>query len=142
VIAAGLDEAPGDDLQSRVRPVFVTGDLIDLFDPDLKEVDRVAIEPGTRALLLDVNYFKSSRPRILAASAKITHEYAIGHSYSFEAEGIDKSQAVVRILSEKAPRAVILDGLLLNADQYQHSGRTLLLHFENAAAPRQVQIVF
>ena len=71
VIAAGLDQRTRHQRQASAHPVSVTGDLINLFDADLSETRVVAVEPGTRALLLDVNYFKSSTPRILAASAKI-----------------------------------------------------------------------
>ncbi len=140
IVAAGLDQKGGS--VGSTHPVSVTGDLIDLFDPDLRESDRIAITPGTRSLLLDVNYFRSSVPRILAASAKITNEHASRDSLTFQAEGIDQTQAVIRILSPKAPREVTLDGRGLDAKQYRHEGRTLLLHLENTAAAQQVKIQF
>jgi hypothetical protein len=140
IVAAGLDQDGGS--VASTQPVSVTGDLIDLFDPELKESVRMAITPGTRSLLLDVNYFRSSVPRILAASAKITNEQAVRDSLTFQAEGIDQTQAVIRILSPKPPREVTLDGKELDAKQYRHEGRTLLLHFENTAAPQQVKIQF
>ena len=142
VIAAGLDEEPGNTPQTAAHPVSVTGDLINLFDPDLKESGHVAIEPGTRALLLDVNFFKPPMLRILAASAKITNEHATSHRLAFQAEGIDQTQAVVRILAVKAAREVTVGGKPLDSGQYQHSGRTLLLHFPNTAVPQQIEVLF
>jgi len=142
VIAAGLDEEPGSVAQTAVQPVTVRGDLINLFDPDLKESGQVSIEPGTRALLLDVDFFKSSMPRILAASAKIANEHATAHSLAFQAEGIDQTQAVVRILAVKAAREVTVAGKPLDPGLYQHSGRTLLLHFPNTAVPQQIEVLF
>jgi hypothetical protein len=142
VIAAGLDEEQGNVPQAAVRPVPVTGDLINLFDPDLKESHQVAIEPGTRALLLDVDFFKSSMPRILAASAKISNEHATFQSLTFQAEGIDQTQAVVRILATKTARKVTVDGRILDSGQYQHFGRTLLLRFPNSAVPQQIKVLF
>lgn len=142
VIAAGLDARPEDPQVPSTHPVDVTGDLVDLFDPKLTESDRVEIKPGTRAFLLDASYFKLSKPHILAASAKITNEHASADTFVFEAEGIDQTQAVVRILSTRAAREVTLDGKPLDPGQYVHSGRTLLIHFVNHAAPQQVQVLF
>lgn len=137
VIAAGLDDA-----SAKTRPVLVRGDLIDLFDANLAESREMQIKPGTRAFLLDVNFFQSSTPRILAASAKITDEHATAKSLVFQAEGIDQTQAVVRILCTKAPRAVTLDGKALDPGQYQQSGRTLLLHYLSTATPQHIQVNF
>jgi hypothetical protein len=142
VVAAGLDEEAGDPSQASTHPVTVTGDLIDLFDPELVESGEIAIQPGTRKLLLDVNYFKSSSPRILAASAKISGEQASARSLTFEAEGIDQTQAVIRILSTMTPREVRIGGERLDPSQYQHRGRTLLLRFSNTTVPQRVQVLF
>lgn len=120
----------------------MTGDLINLFDADLSETPEVAVEPGTRALLLDVNYFKSSTPRVLAASAKIVGEHASAGSLTFQAEGIDQTNAVVRVLSTKTPREITVDGKPLANSQYRQSGRTLLLHLVNTATPQRIKVLF
>src|SRR6202042_2278192 len=106
VVAAGLDQDQGGSEQTSVHPVTVSGDLINLFDADLSETSEVAVQSGTRAFLLDVNFFKSSTPRILAASAKIMAEHASPGSLAFKAEGIDQTNAVVRILSTNPPREI------------------------------------
>jgi hypothetical protein len=141
VIAAGLDKEPGTTQQSE-HLVSVNGDLIHLFDPELAESDHVQIKPGTRALLLDVDYFKSSTPRVLAASAKITNEHASADSLTFQAEGIDQTKAAIQILSAKPAREVTLNGKPLGPGQYQHQGRTLLIHFSNTATPQKLQVFF
>jgi hypothetical protein len=142
VIAAGLDNEPGVTPQPSAHPLSVNGDLINLFDADLSETSEVAVEPGTRALLLDVNYFKSSTPRVLAASAKIIGEHASAGSLTFQAEGIDQTNAVIRILSTKPPRVITVNGKPLANSQYRQSGRTLLLHFVNATTPQPIQVLF
>ena len=142
MIAAGLDNEPGITRQPSAHPLSVTGDLINLFDADLSETRVVAVEPGTRALLLDVNYFQSSIPRVLAASAKIIGEHASAGSLTFQAEGIDQTNAVIRILSIKPPREITVNGNPLDNGQYRQSGRTLLLRFVNTAAPQQIQVLF
>jgi hypothetical protein len=142
LIAAGLDADPTDVASSTEQPVAVTGDLINLFDPDLAESNHIIIKPGTRALLLDVNSLESSTPRLVAASAKISHEQVSADSLTFQAEGIDQTQAVARILLKKAVRQVTLNGKPLDRSQYQRNGRTLLLHFQNTAAPQQIKVLF
>jgi hypothetical protein len=141
VIAAGLDQEAGTP-QAASHPVTVNGDLINLFSADLEEEKIVTMQPGTRAFLLDVNYFQSSAPRILVASAKISNEHASASSLSFQAEGIDQTQAVVRILSTHAAKEVTLNGKPIDPAQYQHSGRTVLLRFPNTASPQQVEVLF
>ena len=142
VIAAGLDREAIHPSTAKETEVSVTGHLINLFDANLVESSTVVIQPGTRAFLLDADYFKSSAPRILAASAKITDEHATADAFVFRAEGIDQTEAVVRILSTRVPRSVMLDNKPLASDQYQHSGRTLLLHFPNLARAQEIRITF
>jgi hypothetical protein len=145
IIAAGL----GQESQDTSKPqsgltshASIAGDLINLFDADLAETSTVLMNSGTRALLLDVDYFKSSEPRILAASAKITNEQAHPDALVFDAEGIDQTNAVVRILSGKAPRSITVNNKPLDADHYQRSGRTFLLRFLNSATPQAIQVNF
>jgi hypothetical protein len=142
VIAAGLDVDPTDVASAAKPPVVIKGDLINLFDPDLAESDHVIIKPGTRALLLDVNSLNSTTPRLVAASAKISHEQVSADSLTFQAEGIDQTKAVARILLRKAVRQVTLNGKPLDSSQYQRSGSTLLLHFQNTATPQQIKVLF
>ncbi len=140
VIAAGFDRDTAQ--PSPEPPVAVRGNLIDLFDANLAERSTVVIQPGTRAFLLDADYFKSSAPRILAASAKITDEHASADAFVFRAEGIDQTEAVVRILSARVPKSVVLDNKPLASDHYQQSGRTLLLHFRNLATRQEIRVNF
>ena len=112
-----------------MRPVTVRGDFIDLFDPNLTERKSITIHPGTRAFLLDVHYFHSTMPRILAASAKISNEQASKDSLSFEAEGIDQTQSIVQILCPKALREVTLQHKALDPSQFHYAGRSLGVHF-------------
>ena len=135
VIAAGLEDESS-------NPVTITGNLVNLFDPNLAESSSLTIHPGTRALLLDTTRIKSSTPKVLAASAKITHERSTPTSLTFEAEGIDQTDAVARILSTRPIREITLNGAPVAPGQYQQSPRTLLLHFPNTASPQQIHIVY
>ena len=139
VIAAGLGEnvaSPGE------QPISIHGDLINLFDPELAESRQMTIKPGTRALLLDLSFLKSSAPRVVGASARITKEHASADSLDFEAEGIDQTEAVVRVIVARDVRAITLNGKPVDRSEYQRSGRTLLLHFENTATPQQIRVFY
>jgi hypothetical protein len=92
--------------------------------------------------MLDVNWFQSSTPRVLAASARITNEHSSGDTIAFRAEGIADTNAVVRILCTKAPRRVTIDNNPVPPNEYEYRGRTLLLRFTNKATPQQVQVDF
>jgi hypothetical protein len=140
VISAGLASPP--DESSPQPPVVVRGDLINLFDPNLAESSQFPIVAGTRALLLDVNYFPSSERRILAASAKISDVQASPRVLRFQAEGIDQTQAIVRILSTGPAKEVLVDGKPLDPGLCTQSGRTLLLRFINSARPQTIELRF
>ena len=142
VIAAGLTPGADQTAAPSSVPIRVHGDLIDLFDPNMAERRQMDVKPGTRALLLDVDRIRSSAPRVLAASAKISNVRTSRHSFSFAAEGIDQTNAVMRILSKRPPRKVLLDGKDLDPHQYEQIGRTLLLKFTNKATPQQIELRF
>ena len=137
VVASGLD-APA------AVPTMVRGDLIDLFDASLGEHTEIAIKPGTRALLLDINAFPANEPpRILAASAKVTAVRNLNaQAFEFNVEGIDQTEAVARILCDRPVRQVLLNGKPLDVGSYSQSGRTLLLRFRNTAAAQTVALHF
>ena len=65
---------------------------------------------------------------------------AAPNTLDFRIDGIVQTQAVVRILSAQAPHRVSVGGKPLNPHTYRSYRRTILLHFENAAAPQEVRI--
>ena len=140
VIAAGLDPEAGD---PNSAPATVHGDLINLFDPKLAEQSSITLAPGQRAFLLDVAQVHSSIPKVLAASAKVTAEQATEKSLAFNVQGIDQTQAIVRILCLRAPKSVSVNSQSLSANQYQYElGRSLVIHFTNTASPQPIHIRF
>lgn len=108
----------------------------------MRERKSITLGRKTRTLLLDVNYFVSSVPRVLAASSKISDEHATSSTLTFHADGIAQTGAVVRILSKRAARTVLVGGKALDPGAYMWDGNTLLLHFENTAAPQEIRIEF
>ncbi|MGI4829827.1 MAG: hypothetical protein ACRYFU_16775 [Janthinobacterium lividum] len=142
VVAAGLPAEAGQTSFAgrQASPTHLRGDFIDLFDADLTEREGLDVAPDRRALLLDVSTLAPGPPRILAASAKIRREQATATTLVFEADGIEGTNAAVRILATTPPRQVTVDGKILPQDQYRQSGRTLLLKFPNHATAQQIRV--
>jgi arylsulfatase A-like enzyme len=137
LVAAGLDE-------SIDRPPHVLrGRFINLFDARLSIVESVALVPGSRHLLLDLDRARASEPAVLTAAFKVLGaEVTPDGSFRFFAEGPDKIEAVARVVLPSAPAEVRIDDQPLAADawSWDAASKTVLLRFPNAAGGRWVRI--
>lgn len=138
IIAAGLDESVPDD-----KPYVMHGRFIDLFNSNLPILNRVAITPGRRFLLLDLDAVPASAsPSVVAAACRVRKEYASAGSFTFLADGIADTEAVVRIRIQRKPVRVLVAGKPLSHAEYEVDGDTLRLQFLNSAQPIPVEIDF
>jgi hypothetical protein len=137
IIAAGMNEpAPG---QKSTR---LNGRFINLFDPELSIYQSINLVPGKRVLLVDLKTVDLSTPRILAAGCWVREEQATTGLLRFRAEGIENSNAVVRIATPKPANAVFVGGQQLPPSQYDVGNDTLLIRFTNSAAGITVEVRF
>lgn len=136
VIAAGLDESIEGDSPK------IEGRFINLFDPELKVQTSIAVSPGTRAFLLDLNATKSEKPRLLASACKALPAKQDEGKLAWTVEGVGDTQAVVLIATAKEPRAVLLDQQPLNSFSYDAAEGLLHVRFQNEAKPRELTIQF
>ncbi len=137
VIAAGLDESLPD------APHTLTGRFLDLFDAELPILETVALVPGSRALLLDLDRVPPQGPVILAAACKTRGaEAPPGGGFRFHCAGPDGTEAAIRLRLGDAPRAVTLDEAPLppGASEWDAATRTLLLRFPNSASGQWVTL--
>jgi hypothetical protein len=135
LIAAGLDQP------SNSLPAYtIHGDLIDLFNPELPEMDQFTVTPGARALFLDLDSFPSAEPRIVAAAAKVAHQQLQPREMSFDVESIAQTQGVVLLLLDHRVQSITVGGKPIDAGHYRQNKRILWIHFENTAVPQQIQI--
>ncbi len=138
VVAAGLDEPI-----AGAKPVTLTGHFVDLFDPGVPVRTSVTLTPGTRDLLYDLSAGPSdSAPRIVAAACRVSEERSSARLFSFKADGIADTNAVVRIEMRRKPVSVSIGGKLLGAGAYEMDGDTLLLRFANSVEPVEVEVRF
>ena len=135
VIAAGLDESvPGS------RAYVLRGRYLNLFDPELAVLNDVAVEAGTRRLLLDLNGVTSIDFKVLAAACRVRDEKVEGRTLRFRADGIGDTNGVIRIAAPSAPAEVLVGGRVADSTQYDYSMGTLRLRFPNSTDPVAVEI--
>lgn len=139
VVAAGLEESvPG------APPVTLKGRFVDLFDPELPIRAEVALEPGRRALLRDLDFPGAGDPQVVAAACRVRpdEERSSAGALAFRADGIAETNAVVRISSKRAPAAVLIDGKPAAPEQQQYADGSLLLRFPNSPDGVAVEVRF
>jgi hypothetical protein len=133
LVAAGLDESASD------PPHVLTGRFLDLFDSDLPLIDQIALDPGRRSLLLDLD--RTGNRILLAAACKtVGARHLPGGGFQVIAIGPERTQAVMRLHLPAPPQSVTLNGAPLPSEAltWDPPSRTLLLRFPNSASGHQV----
>jgi hypothetical protein len=138
LIAAGLGESI-----PNAKPYVLHGRFIDLFNPNLPILHQVAITPGRRFLLLDVDTMPAgTTPSVVAAACRVREEHASAGNFTFLADGIADTEAVVRVRTQRSPIRVIVAGKPLQKSNYEMTGDSLRLQFPNSAQSIPVEIDF
>lgn len=137
VIAAGLDESI-----PNAAPVTLHGRFVDLFDADLPVRSTVTLAPGTRDLLVDLDYDATPAPRVVAAACEVRNVRSTAHELTFTATGIADTTASIRIQARRKPASVSIGGHTLAASDYAAGEGTILLHFANSVDPIPVDIKY
>ncbi|HNC23331.1 MAG TPA: hypothetical protein PLU52_03930, partial [Opitutaceae bacterium] len=123
-IAVGLEETP---VAGAAR--VLRGRFVDLFDPELKLRREVPLTEGARAFLLDLDAVPTSGPTILAAAGKILLTGADQDACTWTVEGVGSTNAIVLLATTRAPRAVRLDGHVLQDWTYDPAEHLLHVRF-------------
>ena len=138
VIAAGLGESI-----PNAKPDVLHGRFVDLFNPNLPILTGVTLAPGKRFLLLDLNAGPSSTaPTVIAAACRVREAHSTANNFSFLADGIADTEAVVRIRIKRKPTGVSVAGGALPEADYDMDGNTLRIRFQNSAQPERVEVDF
>ena len=138
VIAAGLDESV-----PNAKPYVLRGRFIDLFDSSLPIQSSVSVTPGKRILLFDLNATPAgANPSVIAAACRIREQTASAEKLSFLVDGIENTQAVVRIRTQLKPVRMLVGGKLVDRADYDLDQGTLRLRFTNSAQPVPIEIDF
>jgi hypothetical protein len=136
VVGAGLDESIGGE------PKALRGRFVDLFDAELRVRDRVALTPGSRVFLLDLDAVGRPEASVLASACKALPVNPRPGALTLAVEGVARTPAVVLVQAPAAPRAVTLGGEPLAAFEHSPADRLLWLRFTNQSTPRELQVRF
>ncbi len=146
VVAAVMDESVSDE------PLKLNGYYIDLFDPQLPIKNEVILNPGSQALLIDMdkvnhkdslNPSNENTPQVLAASFRESDEHISADSYSFIAKSPIDTDGIGRILLPKAPKSVMIDGEeSIDITLWDPTSFTYLISFPNTPDGRNVTFGF
>ncbi|PQV63519.1 hypothetical protein B1R32_11180 [Abditibacterium utsteinense] len=135
IVASGLDESvPGAPTQT------LRGRFIDLFDANLAVLPEVALAPGKRAYLFDLNAIPAREARVVAAACRVRNEVAGKNTLRFDASGVAETRAVVRAVLPAAPKHISVAGKPLAPSDYAFSNGVLGLRFPNAVESVPVEI--
>ena len=134
VIAAGLDESIAGE------PKVLRGRFVNLFDPELRLQDHVAIAPGGRYFLRDLDKVSGKKPQLLASACKALPVTA--QENSFVVEGVAQTPAVLLFHAAKAPQSVSLDGQLVTQVDFSKQDGLVWIRFENESKPRTLTLKF
>ena len=137
LIGAGLDES------ISAVPTVVQGRFINLFDAELRLRSSVALEPGARVFLLDLDAAPGPGPKLLASACKALPLKQDKTTLSFTVEGVAGTPAVVLLrLPDGAPKTVTLAGQPVAKVEYALDDHLLWIRFENTPSPRELELKF
>jgi hypothetical protein len=136
LVAAGLDESIGGEAKE------LRGRFINLFDSELRVLDKVTLTQGSRYFLLDLDASQSGGPRVLASACKAVAGKSAAQAPSWWVQGVADTPGVVLIDSKAAPKSVTLAGTAVNDFQYLPKEHLLWVRFPNEATPRELTASF
>ncbi len=136
VVAAGLDES------TSSEPKLIRGRFINLFDPELRLQSELALMPGSRFFLLDLDRVSGKRPRVLASGCKALVKTQEARTLALSVEGVADTPAIMLIRAPNAPSSITLDGQRLEQSDYSGGEKLLRIRFTNQSRPRELRVDF
>jgi hypothetical protein len=136
VIAAGLDESIGGPARS------LQGRFINLFDSELRLRREVALSPGSRYVLLDIDAPEVAGRALLAAACRAVPLKQGADETSLMVEGVENTPGAVLLRAARAPRSVLLAGNPIELVHYEAENGLVWVRFTNQAAPRELSVQF
>ena len=136
VIAAVLDESVSHE------PLVMRGAFLDLLDPELSVYEKVTVQPGEQAWLLDLQRVSTEDPLLLAAAGRVQAWNIDGPRLHYQISTPQGIRVSTRIRLPSAPTKVTVDGSPCEDTQWDEASRTLLLRHEGRPAGVDVRLEF
>lgn len=137
VIGAGFDG-----LSTKTAAQSLRGRYIDLFEANLPIVKNVYLSSGQRTFLRDLDADTEDKPRVLAAACRTSGEVANHNALRFRAEGIEGTEAVVRMALPRKPKKALVAGNPVFWQPSDEADGTLRIRFPNSIEGVNVEITF
>lgn len=134
VIAAGLDES------IEAPPRALSGQFVNLFDPELELQTSIPVRPGSRWFLLDLDRSKGGHAQVLAAACKVFPPSVDSRTLRASIEGIANTEAILLIRLPAQPQSIRLDGKPVAPFRADPARGLLWLRFANQAQPRELRV--
>lgn len=136
IVAAGLDESiPG-------APRVLKGRFVSLFDPELRVRRDVALDPGSRWFLLDLDAAPAKSPCVLLSACKALPIGTSSSSVKLAVEGVGGTPAIVLMQARSKPASIALDGESIKSFEFSAEERLLWIRFGNEPRPRELTVRF
>ena len=136
VIAAGLDESLAGETN------VLHGRFVDLFDPELRVRDSVALAPTSRYFLLDLEAAQPGAPRVLASACKTLPVEEGSDNLSLVVEGVEDTPGIILLYSRSAPSSSLFAGAQITSSRYSAEDHLLWISFQNHAGPHELRLKF
>jgi hypothetical protein len=130
---------PADPGQNLERTCFQTGGAC----RDTTNLRSVALAPGTRHFLLDLDRLPpAAGPRVLASACKVYSPAAGATQFDCQLEGIANTPAIALLQVKAKPLSATLEDRPLDLSRYDPAAGLLWLSFTNEARLRSLVVKF
>ena len=102
----------------------------------------IALTPGVRVFLLDLDFAKSTEPKLLASACKALPAKRGDGKLAWTVEGVGDTPAILLISTTKPPRVIQLEQQPLDSFTYDAAEGLLHVRFPNEARPRELVVEF
>ena len=114
-----------------------TGNFVDLFNPEIPVLKEKVINPGSQALLYDLDHIKDKNvPQVIATAARVSDEKIATSSYSFIAKSPINTTNAMRVFIPAKPSQISVannnNEAVEYTSDYDSQSKTLYLKFENS----------
>jgi len=138
IIASVFEESLND------SPLNLEGELLNIFDPELKLHNGATLLPGERGVFIDLAYLRKHAPpaKVIAASARIRGENYNNNTLNFTAHGPENTACRIRILAPAQPKSITLTPEQPFTQSWDKESGTLMFETANTASTLSFSCIF
>jgi hypothetical protein len=136
VIAACLRESISE------TPLELKGLFVDIFDANLPVLDRVTLQPGQQAWLLDLNRLDQDKAQPVASAERFETWTQLDHGVEFVLSGPTGVRVISRIRLPKRPTSIMSGDRELSEYQWHEESHTVCFQFPTAVSRQRIKVLW